>query len=186
MTVLEALWSLVPKWLVTALLVGALGHGCVVGVQRDAARSGKTKAEATLAQERTDHANENAQREKTAREAEHEFRMFEQRRVDMAQEIANALAKAQAARAAAHSRELADHQRLLRDIEAFLATGGTAVPEECAADLAAAKHRAAILGKLLGEADGLAGEFADAAERHADEVRALKRQLEADREGEQK
>jgi hypothetical protein len=49
------------------------------------------------------------------------------------------------------------------------ATGGTC------------QHRSATLGKLFGRANSAAGRMAKAADRHADEVRALQAQILADR-----
>lgn len=178
---LRGLWALTPKWLLAALLLGALGHGCVMSVQRDAARSEVLQAKASLDRERADREKDRADREKAAREAESEYRRIENRRASMAQEIANDLSRAQAARAVARERERADHDRMRDDVAAFLAAGRGGSAETCPAELAAERDRAATLGDLYLEADLQAGEFADAAERHADEVRALKRQLLEDR-----
>jgi hypothetical protein len=178
---LKGLWALIPKWLLAALLVGALGQSCVMSVQRDAARSEVTQTNAKLDRERADREKERADRATVARDAEAEYRRIENRRVSMAQEISNDLSRAQAARAMARERERADHDRMRGDVDAFLAAGRGGSAETCPAELAAERDRAATLGDLYLEADRQAGEFADAAERHADEARALKRQLLEDR-----
>jgi len=74
--------------------------------------------------------------------------------------------QAQARRVAAAA---ADGQRLRHQLAAF-AAGGDAARDS----VDACRRRAATLGQLLAEADGLAGEFAAAAEQHAGEVRLLR------------
>jgi hypothetical protein len=184
----SVIWGLVPKWAIAVALAAVIAHDCSVVVQRNSARAEFTKTQNTLYQERTARAAEDKQRAEVARAAEQEFRRMERQRVEMAQEIANDLSKSQRARDAARVTELADHQRVLSDVEAFLAAGSGGGAETCPADLAAERNRSSTLGRLFQEADGLAGEMADAAERHADEARALKRQVITDRQppGEQK
>lgn len=81
--------------------------------------------------------------------------------------------------AAADAARSADELR--GDIATFLAARdrGAGVDAAAVADF---RNRAATLGRLLGDADRLAEKLAGAAERHASEVRALKRQLLADRQ----
>jgi hypothetical protein len=141
-----------------------------------------SKQTTALATERADRARENAQRAEVAAAAQDNFRKAEILAFNKAQENDLALKKALAARDAAHRRELADHDELLHNVEAFLAAGGGDVPSTCAADLRAERNRSATLGKLFLEADTAAGEMEDAAERHLEQARGLKRQLELDRE----
>lgn len=182
-TALAGLWSMVPKWLLGVLLAGALVHSCSVGVQRDKARNDLGQVKVTLAKERADRSEETTQRALAAAAAESKNRKLEQALVAQAQENDRALQKAKAFRDSALARERADHERMRGDIEAFLTAPGGGGAETCSAALELERGRSATLGRLFQEADGLAGELADAAERHADEARALKRQLVNDRQG---
>lgn len=171
----------IAVYVLMALLVGALGHGCTMSVQRDKARTELAQKKVELSGEREQRAKETAARAQAASDAATAYRNLERTRAQAAQEIADAHAKTKAARAAARDREHADHDRMRGDVSDYLSAGRGGSAETCPAELAAARDRAATLGDLYLEADRQAGEFEDAAERHADEVRALKRQLLEDR-----
>lgn len=147
-----------------------------LGVQTVRLSSAKTD----LAQERQARAEETAERERVAREATAKIAALQAEHAKQQQEVADAFERDRAAleRAAFDARTDADSLR--KQIDAF-ASPGALSPD---ADPAAAKrfqHRAATLGVLFGEADGLAESMARAAERHAAEVRALKKQIAVDR-----
>ena len=74
------------------------------------------------------------------------------------------------ARVAAQLR--ADNVRL-RDAATTFATAVPSVPPTDSDPCAAYRERAATLGALLGDVDAAAGELAEAADRHAAEVRML-------------
>ena len=69
----------------------------------------------------------------------------------------------------------------LRDAVACYAAGNCLTPGADTATGGTCENRAATLGKLLPRIDSTAGRMAKAADRHADEVRALKAQIMADR-----
>jgi hypothetical protein len=69
----------------------------------------------------------------------------------------------------------------LRDAVECYASGHCLTPGADTATSGTCVNRAATLGKLFGRADTTAGRMAKAADRHADEVRALKAQILADR-----
>lgn len=137
-------------------------------------------AQDALTLERAERANETAERERIARQmAEQNARLQAEHAAQQQATLKayNDALREQEIRAAAAAADAAS----LRDaVECYAAgrciganadpvTGGT-----CA-------NRAATLGKLFGRADTLAGRMAKAADKHADEVRALKAQIEADR-----
>ena len=97
------------------------------------------------------------------------------------QEIVDAHAKQERARAAALAAAAADGERLRKQVAEYAATCGGGEADSPAVALQRCRDRAATLGHLLGQADGLAEAFAGAAEQHADEVRTLKRVIENDR-----
>lgn len=97
------------------------------------------------------------------------------------QEIADAHAAQEKRRLARLAAAAADGERLRYQVAEFAATCGGGEADSPAAALQRCRDRAAALGHLLGEADGLAEAFAGAAEQHADEVRTLKRVIENDR-----
>lgn len=97
------------------------------------------------------------------------------------QEIADAHAAQEKHRLARLAAAAADGERLRQHVAEFAAACGGGEADSPAAALQHCRDRAATLGQLLGEADGLAEAFAGAAEQHADEVRTLKRVIENDR-----
>ena len=97
------------------------------------------------------------------------------------QEIADAHAEQEKRRVARLAAAAADGERLRQQVTEFAATCGGGEAQSPAAALQHCRDRAATLGVLYREADGLAEAFAGAAEQHADEVRTLKRVVENDR-----
>ena len=97
------------------------------------------------------------------------------------QEIADAHAEQEKRRLARLAAAAADGERLRQQVTEFAATCGGGEAKSLAAALQHCRDRAATLGVLYREADGQAEEFAGAAEKHADEVRTLKRVIENDR-----
>ena len=97
------------------------------------------------------------------------------------QEIADAHAEQEKRRVARLAAAAADGERLRQQVTEFAATCGGGEAQSLAAALQHCRDRAATLGVLYREADGQAEEFAGAAEKHADEVRTLKRVIENDR-----
>jgi hypothetical protein len=96
------------------------------------------------------------------------------------QEATRAYTESLAAQKVAADAAAADAD-LLRDAVACYAAGDCIGPRVDAATGGTCADRAATLGKLFGRADTLAARMARAADRHADEVRSLKRQLLLDR-----
>lgn len=136
--------------------------------------------EADFASEKQARAEETAERERIAREATAKIAALQAEHAKQQQEASDAFERDRAAleRAAFDARTDADSLR--KQVDAFASPG----PLDPNPDPAAAKrfqYRAATLGVLFGEADSLAGEMAAAAERHAAQVRALKRQIATDR-----
>ena len=97
------------------------------------------------------------------------------------QEIADAHAKQERARAAALAAAAADGERLRDQVRAFAAACGGGEAQTIAAAISDCRDRAATLGALYEAADRQAGDFAAAAEKHADEIRTLKRVIVNDR-----
>ena len=97
------------------------------------------------------------------------------------QEIADAHAKQERARAAALAAAAADGERLRDQVRAFAAACGGGEAQTVAAAISDCRDRATTLGALYEAADRQAGDFAAAAEKHADEIRTLKRVIVNDR-----
>lgn len=172
-------FNIVPGAVYALIIAGMLVHGALLERSRGKAVMEVAQVTATLSTERAAAAT-------AALLANAKYRKQEQEAATKAQEIDRALSDAKGARARVRELERAGHGRVRDDIGAFL-TAGRGAAQTCAADLAAERRKSATLGDLLETADRLAGDLADAAERHADEARALKAQLEADRRpGEQK
>ena len=79
------------------------------------------------------------------------------------------------------SRARENTERMRDQVRAFAAACGGGEAQSVAAAIRDCRDRAATLGALHEAADRQAGEFAAAAEKHADEVRALKRVIVNDR-----
>jgi len=137
-------------------------------------------AKDALTLEKAERANETVVRERVARlmaeqnarlQAEHAAKQQEALRA-----FNTALAEQERRAAAAD----ADAAELRTAVECY-AAGTCLGPHVDTASGGTCQHRSATLGKLFGRADTLAGRMAKAADRHADEVRALKAQIMADR-----
>ena len=154
---------------------------CATGFKLIGALHDRDTARTALANEQRDRAEENRERMRVALEdARETFRKGEIHARNQ-QEIADAHARQERRRAAALAAAIADGQRLRDQVAQFAATCGGGEADSPAAALQHCRDRAATLGHLLGEADGLAEAFAGAAEQHADEVRTLKRVIQNDR-----
>ena len=75
----------------------------------------------------------------------------------------------------------ANAERLRHEVAAFAAACGGGEAQSVAAAIRDCRDRATTLGELHEAADRQAGEFAAAAEKHADEIRTLKRVIVNDR-----
>ena len=154
---------------------------CATGFKLIGALHDRDTARTALANEQRDRAEENRERMRVALEdARETFRKGEIHARNQ-QEIADAHARQERRRAAALAAAIADGQRLRDQVAQFAAACGGGEADSPAAALQHCRDRAATLGHLLGEADGLAEAFAGAAEQHADEVRTLKRVIQNDR-----
>ena len=172
---MPALITILLDWR-TWLAITIVALIAAVGIQTK--RLGWARDALTL--EKAERANETASRERIARQmaeqnarlqAEHAARQQETTRVF------NDALKAQELRNAALSAD-ADS---LRDAVNCYAAGDCLTPGADTASRGTCSDRAATLGRLFGRADSLAARMAKAADRHADEVRALKNQIVLDR-----
>lgn len=146
------------------------------GAQADLAQ-----ARQALAEERASRAAENTQRMQAALDdARATFRKREIHGQNQ-QAIADAHARRDRDHRAAVAAARADADRLRGQITDFATACGGGEAETLAAALQHCRDRSATLGRLLVEADSLAGELAGAAEQHAGEVRALKAVIANDR-----
>ena len=139
-----------------------------------------SNAQADLAEERRERAQERALAEAAANAALARNNALQAEHAARQQEATRAFNDALEAQRAAAAAAAADAHSLRDAVECYAAgrcLGATADPITAGT----CRDRATALGKLLTRTDRLAGRFAAAADRHADEVRALKRQLEADR-----
>lgn len=167
--VLPYRWLLIG--LVFATLLSALGAQTV--------RLANSRAE--LAGEKAERAREDAKRYAALTDALQQ--LSDQRAAHAAaqQESADVYAKEQIARHAAEA-DAAAARRWVRDYIST-AAGGDQRDGVGAGTCGRERDRARTLGDLLAAADGLAERLAGAAERHAGEVRLLKRQVGIDRAG---
>ena len=164
-----------------ALALALLALSIYLGFQLYEARLGAEKARGALSAEQTSRARENTERMRVALDdARETFREGEIHARNQ-QEIADAHAKQERARAAALAAAAADGERLRKQVAEYAATCGGGEADSPAVALQRCRDRAATLGHLLGQADGLAEAFAGAAEQHADEVRTLMRVIQNDR-----
>ena len=137
--------------------------------------------DAAVAKLNTTHAAQESERHRVALEdASDTFRKGEIHARNQ-QEIADAHDAQEKRRLARLAAAAADGERLRQQVTEFAATCGGGEAKSLAAALQHCRDRAATLGVLYGEADSQAEEFAGAAEKHADEVRTLKRVIENDR-----
>ena len=167
---------------------GAIAAALVLGVllvvqttRLHTAQRATDKVRTELLTEQRDRSDENKERMRVALDdARETFRKGEIHASNQ-QEIIDAHAKQERARAAALAAAAADGERLRKQVTDYAATCGGGEADSPAVALQHCRDRAATLGHLLGQADGLAEAFAGAAEQHADEVRTLKRVIENDR-----
>lgn len=164
-----------------ALALALLALCVFLGFQVYEARIDAEEARSALSAEQTSRARENADRLRVALDdARATFRKGEIHARHQ-QEIADAHAKQERARAAALAAAAADGERLRDQVRAFAAACGGGEAQSVADAIVDCRHRSATLGELYDEADRQAEEFAGAAEKHADEIRALKRIIGNDR-----
>ena len=134
-----------------------------------------------LAEERASRETERAAQAEAARKATAENARLAAAHAARQQEMLRAYndaLRAEEIRVAAAAADAAS----LRDAVECYASGRCIGPGVDAATGGTCPDRAATLGKLFGRADTIAGRMARAADKHADEVRALKGQILADRE----
>ena len=146
-----------------------------------AAKLDVERARSALSAERESRAQENKDRMQAALDdARETFRKGEIHARNQ-QEIADAHAEQEKRRVARLAAAAADGERLRKQVTDYAATCGGGEADSPAVALQRCRDRAATLGVLYGEADSQAEAFAGAAEKHADEVRTLKRVIENDR-----
>ena len=146
-----------------------------------AAKLDVERARSALSAERESRAQENKDRMQAALDdARETFRKGEIHARNQ-QEIADAHAKQERARAAALAAAAADGERLRDQVRAFATACGGGEAQTVAAAISDCRDRAATLGALYEAADRQAGDFAAAAEKHADEIRTLRRVIVNDR-----
>lgn len=154
---------------------------CAVGFTLVGAMHDRDTARTALANEQRDRADEDRERMRVALEdARATFRKGEIHARNQ-QEIADAHAAQEKRRLARLAAAAADGERLRKQVTEYAATCGGGEADSPAVALQRCRDRAATLGHLLGQADGLAEAFAGAAEQHADEVRTLMRVIQNDR-----
>ena len=154
---------------------------CVVGFKLVEALHDRDTARTALANEQRDRADENRERMRVALEDARETFRKSEIHASNQQEIVDAHAKQERARAAALAAAAADGERLRKQVTEYAATRGGGEADSPAVALQRCRDRAATLGVLYGEADSQAEAFAGAAEQHADEVRTLMRVIQNDR-----
>lgn len=138
-------------------------------------------AQDALTLEKAERANETAERERIARAMAEQNARLQAEHAKAQQEALrafNAALAEQERRAAAADADAAS----LRDAVECYAAGRCLPANADPVTGGTCQHRAATLGKLLPRIDGAAGRMAKAADKHADEVRALKAQILTDRQ----
>ena len=138
-------------------------------------------AQDALTLERAERANETAERERIARQmAEANARLQAEHAAKQQATLKayNDALREQEIRAAAAAADAAS----LRDAVECYAAGDCISANADTATGGTCQSRSATLGKLFNRANAAAGRMAKAADKHADEVRALKAQIEADRQ----
>ena len=164
-----------------ALAMALLVLTVILGAKLYAAKLDVERARSALSAERESRAQENKDRMQAALDdARETFRKGEIHARNQ-QEIADAHAEQEKRRVARLAAAAADGERLRDQVRAFAAACGGGEAQSVAAAIRDCRDRAATLGALHEAADRQAGEFAAAAEKHADEVRALKRVIVNDR-----
>ena len=165
-------------WICAAVLAGLL---ILTGAKLVSLRIGLADAKATIERERANRlAQDNRRRDVALEDAKETFRRNEIHARNQ-QAINDEKTKQDQARAAAVAAARNDANRLREQVRAFAAACGGGEAQTPAAAIADCRNRTATLGQLYEEADRQAGEFAAAAEQHADEIRTLKRVIGNDR-----
>jgi hypothetical protein len=136
--------------------------------------------ETDLANERSERAVERATAEAIGRAMAERNASLQAAHAARQQEATRAYNEALAAQKAAADAASVD-AALLRDAVTCYAAGNCIGPRADPSTGGTCENRAATLGRLFGRADTVAARMARAADRHADEVRSLKRQLLLDR-----
>jgi hypothetical protein len=160
----------------TWLAIAIAGLIAATGIQT--MRLGWAKDALTL--EKAERANETAVRERVARQMAEQNARLQAEHAQAQQEALRAFNTALAEQERRAAAADADAAELRAAVECY-ASGTCLGPNADTATGGTCQHRSATLGKLFGRADTLAGRMAKAADRHADEVRALKAQIMADR-----
>lgn len=175
--ILDALKA--KAWMLATL--ASVGLLAVTAWHLHSAQSDLATATTALATERQQRAKEdNARLQVALDDAKAVFRKQEIHTTNQT-ELANVQAKQDRARAAAVTRLHADADSMRQQIAQYAAAGSGGEGQGDTAACLDLRDRAATLGNLLSEADGMAGEFAEAAELHADQVRTLKAVVTNDR-----
>jgi hypothetical protein len=137
-------------------------------------------AKDALTLERAERANETADRERIARAMAEQNARLQAEHAKAQQETTRAFNDALAAQEVRAAAAAADADSLRLAVECY-ASGSCLGPNVDTATGGTCENRAATLGRLLPRIDSTAGRMARAADKHADEVRALKSQILADR-----
>lgn len=137
-------------------------------------------AKDALTLEKAERANETAERERIARAMAEQNARLQAEHAAKQQETVRAFNDALKAQEVAAAAAAADADSLRLAVECY-AAGDCVSANANAVAGGACPDRAATVGKLFGRANATAGRMAKAADRHADEVRALKAQIMADR-----
>ena len=166
-------------WMLAAIVTGALLATQTVRLY--SARADLATATTTLATERGNRDEEDKARLQVAIDDAHAVFRKQEIHTTTQTEIANAQAKQDRVRTAAVAAARANADGLRRQIAAYTAPGGGREAQGDGAACIDLRNRATTLGLLLSAADSQAGDFAAAAEQHADEVRALKAVILNDR-----
>jgi hypothetical protein len=137
-------------------------------------------AKDALTLEKAERANETADRERIARAMAEQNARLQAEHAAKQQEALRAFNDALAEQERRAAASDADAAELRTAVECY-AAGNCLTPGADTATGGTCENRAAIVGKLFGRANTAAGRMAKAADKHADEVRALKSQILADR-----
>jgi hypothetical protein len=160
-----------------AVLVAFVAASGALGVQT----LRLARAQAALAEEQAARATERYTAEAIARAMAEKNAALQAAHAAKQQETTRAFNDALAAQEVRAAAARADADSL-RDAVACYASGNCLGPGANTAPGGNCVDRAAVVGKLFGRANTAAGRMAAAADRHADEIRALKGQILADRE----
>lgn len=150
----------------------------IAAVSVQTVRLGWAKDAFTL--EKAERANDVAERERIARAMAEQNARLQAEHAAKQQETVRAFNDALKAQEVAAAAAAADADSLRLAVECYAAGDCVSANADAVAG-GACPDRAATVGKLFGRANTTAGRMAKAADKHADEVRALKAQILADR-----